>query len=41
MRFPMMANRQVIIVKEAQSLQKIDILVFIRRKATGVNSFGA
>ncbi len=32
MRFPMMAQRQVIIVKEAQSLQKIDILASYAEK---------
>ena len=32
LRFPMMASRQVIIVKEAQSLQKIDLLTSYAEK---------
>ena len=32
MRFPMMASRQVILVKEAQSLQKIDLLTSYAEK---------
>ena len=32
MRFPMMANRQVVIIKEAQSLQKIDLLTSYAEK---------